>query len=392
MPGAEQLAVNDVLLLVDHLFAKSLVVSEPTGYRLLQTVREFSQELLLGSSDEEQTRRRHFKYFCHYARNCEARIRGAEQHDWNKKYYGAQDDLRAALDFGFSHDDLAADASEMVFDLSTFWFNGGIFREAAYYYQCALDACPPGESDLRVRLMRRGAMMRLYSGDPTAGATMKEALDMALRVGSNQTIADAYFSYGLQASDPKDAVEHMEEALRRFEQIGDMVGVAYSFAGIGEVAFVDGDYVTSRTFYVLAIERARASGDIRSEGAFSAALASVDLVQGRHEEARRGFQKAVAQILESGVMFNIYSMYPLIIQFIQREGRLMDAARLMGWCEKVRGSLGGVRDRMDQFIYDKVDSELRDHFGATDYSTLFAEGSSFTNDEAIQLANRCLGE
>ena len=392
MPGVEQLAAEDVLLLVDHLFAKSLIVSEEGSYRLLQTVRQFTHELLSESQDEHDTRRRHFRYFCDFARHCESRLRGPQQHDWNNKHLAAHDDLRAALDFGFSQSDLLLEASDMTFNLTTFWFNGGYFSEASHYYQCAIGACPPGESDLRARLMRRGAMIRAYGGDPTAGTTVKQALDMALRVGSDQTIADAYFSYGLQASDPKDAVEHLEEALRRFEQIGDMIGVAYSFAGIGEVAFVERDYVTSRTFYVLAIERARASGDIRSEGAFSAALASVDLVQGRHEEARRGFQTAVAKILESGVMFNIYSMYPLVIQFIQQEGRMMDAARLMGWCEKVRRSVSGVRDRMDQLIYEKVDRELREKFGEHDYSALFTEGTSFTNDEAIQLANACLSD
>ena len=235
-------------------------------------------------------------------------------------------------------------------------------------------------------------MMRLYGGDTAAGATMKQALDMALRVGSEQTIADAYFSYGLQAQDARDAIEHLEEALARFEQLGDVIGIAFALAGIGEVAFVDGDYVTARTFYALAIDRERNSGDIRGEGASLACMASIDLVQGRKEDARRGFQKAIAMILESGVMFNIYSMFPLVIQFLQHEGLLTDAALLMGWSEKVRRNVGGMRDRMDQFIFDKVHRELGDKLGEREYSLLLEQGSLLNNEEAIKLANISLSE
>src|SRR5690348_13542429 len=92
--GITELASDEVLLLVDRLFDKSLVVGEEGGYRLLQTVREFSQELLSEGQDETQTRIQHFKYFCHFARECEERIRGPQQHDWHKKYLMAQDDLR----------------------------------------------------------------------------------------------------------------------------------------------------------------------------------------------------------------------------------------------------------------------------------------------------------
>jgi len=80
----------------------------------------------------------------------------------------------------------------------------------------------------------------------------------------------------------------------------------------------------------------------------------------------------------------------LIRQFIEQEGRLTDAGRLMGWCEKVLRSVGGIRDRMDQFIVEKADRKLRDKFGENDYSILLAEGSLLSNDEAIKLANSCL--
>ena len=392
MAGSDRLVAEDVLMLVDHLFAKSLIISEGDGYRILQTVREFARQLLVGSEDEEQTKRRHFRYFCSFARDSEERIRGPLQHDWHKMYYAAQDDLRSALDFGFSRDDLALAASEMTFDLSAFWFNAGNFREAARYYQCALNACPSGESDLRARLTRRGAMMRLYSGDSAAGATMKEALEMALRVGSDQTIADAYFSYGLQTEDARDAIEHLEEALRRFEKLGDGTGIAFSLAGIAEVAFVEADYVTSRTFYRLAIARNELSGDIRSAGASTAALASIDLIEGNKLEAKRGFQNALKMVIEAGAIFPMYSMFALIIQFVQHEGRLMDAARLMGWCEKIRRNVGGIRDRMDQFIFEKVDRELRENLGEHDYSVLSNEGAALSNDDAIKVASQCLSE
>ena len=388
---AKQIHASEVLGMTERLIDKSLLFLEGFGgYRMLQTVREFGLEQLSAASEEEKTKRNHFEYFSGFAKKSESRIRGPQQHDWYIKYIAAQDDLRAALDFGFARCESAPAASEMTFDLSTFWFNSSNFREAVNYYDQALKACPPGDSDLRARLLRRGAMMRLYGGDDTAGRTMLEALDMALRVGSEQTIADAYFSLGLQSKDPREAIDHLGEALSRFEKLDDNVGIAFSLAGIAEVAFVDGDYATSRTFYKLAVARAMATGDVRAAGASTAALATIDLVEGHIEEARLGFQSAIVMILEAGVVFNMYSMFPLVIQFIQKAGDQSNAARLIGWCERLRRSVGGIRDRMDQYIYDQVDQGLSDQLGPELYAELLAEGAALNDDDAVALANESL--
>jgi tetratricopeptide (TPR) repeat protein len=390
MVGPDRLAEDEVMMLVDHLFGKSLVVWGEEGYRLLHSVREFGLDQLREHAEDENAKRRHFDYFREFARGTEARIRGPEQSIWYTKYSAAADDLRAALDFGFSCEDLVPAAGEMTFDLTSYWFNASCFREAVAYYRQAIDACPPGESDLRARLMRRGGMMAQYGGDQTAGDVLRAALNMAKRVGSEQTLADAYFSVGLYSKDVREATDNLEEALKMFEHIGDETGIGFCMAGIGEIAYVDGDYLTSRTFFRLSLERNQANGDVRSSGASIASLAAIDLAENKVEEARAALIQALRMIMETGVMFSIYSMFPLIIQFIEAIGQRKEAAQLMGWNEKIRREVGGIRDRMDQFIFDEVEQKLRAQLGEQAFSALVVEGAHMTNDEAVTLANHCL--
>jgi len=243
---------------------------------------------------------------------------------------------------------------------------------------------------LRAKLMRRGAMMRHYNGDPHAGNILRSALEMAKKVGSDQTVADAYFSYGLYLSDPREVIENLEESLRMFELIGDETGIYFCLAGIGEIAYVDGDLSTSRTFFALSVERAQKSGDLRSAGASIGAIAAIDLREGKINEACEGLVRGLNLAMETRAVFSIYSMFPLVVECIQHRGLLNDAAQLLGWSEKLRKSVGGSRDRMGQFIYERVDKDLREQLGAREYADVLADGAALNVDDAISLAMSCL--
>jgi tetratricopeptide (TPR) repeat protein len=387
----QALSADEMFDLLSRLVDKSLILWDPDrGYRLAQNVREFSVEALAEHSDHRVTKERHLRYFADCAREVEKNIRGPRQGEWQKSYRASQGDFRAALDFAFAHPELAPIAQEMTFDLTTFWFNTGTFREAVHYYGLALDSCAPGDSDLRARLMRRGGMMRLYHGDPSAGKTLEAALEMAERVGSPQTLADAHFSLGLFLEDARTAIEHLEESFRMFESIGDETGMTFALGGIGEVAFTNSDLPTARTFFNLTIDRALKSGDTRTAGANFASLGAIELAEGHLDLAREKLTQGLALIVEAGVTFNMYSMFPLIAQFLERAGDIFDAARLLGWCEGLRQGVGGIRDRMDQHIYELTQGDLMEILGSKVYAALASEGAALSFDEAVRLANKGL--
>lgn len=383
---AELITPDEAIGLIDRLVDKSLVVwEEGRGYRLLHTVREFGREHLRESDDYLEVKLRHYRFYCEFAKHTDDRIRGPEQRRWYALYSQLFDDFRAALEFGFSRPELTASTSELTFDLTAFWFNVGRFREAVGYYARALAVCPPGDSDLRARLMRRGGMMLAYHGDPAGVEMMGDALSIAQRIGSEQTLADAYFSLALVLEDSGVAISHLRKALALFERLDDRTGVAYSFGCLGEAVYTEGSLDEARPYFEQSLTRALALGDTRSAGTSTASLGTIQMDRGNTEEARRLFTQALDMVLETGAVFSVYSMFPLITEFVARQGHAFDAARLLGWSERIRLDAGGIRDRMDQFVYDRTHVFLKQALGEPVVSALCEEGMRFSQNEAISL-------
>jgi predicted ATPase len=68
-------------------------------YRLLETVREYAQERLLDSGEEEVVRDRHLAFYLHLAEEAASHLRGPRQLAALERLDTEHDNLRAALDW-----------------------------------------------------------------------------------------------------------------------------------------------------------------------------------------------------------------------------------------------------------------------------------------------------
>jgi predicted ATPase len=87
LDAAEAICGEDVLTLLSALVDKSLVLFENGRYRLLDTVRQFAEEKLAQSGEEEALREQHARWFVSLVESLEPRI-----------FAGASDRGRCALD------------------------------------------------------------------------------------------------------------------------------------------------------------------------------------------------------------------------------------------------------------------------------------------------------
>ena len=112
--------VDRSLLAVDH--------GEPTRYRLLETIRQYARDRLIGQGESDELRAAHFAYFRDLARAAEMPLVGAEMLQWLHKLDAEIDNIRAALDWAAEAD--VDGSTEMLVSLMPYWRVRGFGSEA----------------------------------------------------------------------------------------------------------------------------------------------------------------------------------------------------------------------------------------------------------------------
>ncbi len=121
--------LDDADELLIELADKSLVQSDGTRYRMLDTVRAFCAERLAEAGEQERFGRAHAEYFADLARRADPHLRGAEQLDWLDLLAADHGNLHAALRWSVRAD--PASALRMIAYLSWYWWLRGRVEGAA---------------------------------------------------------------------------------------------------------------------------------------------------------------------------------------------------------------------------------------------------------------------
>lgn len=191
-------AQSNVFGSLARLVDSSLVVAETAGqetrYRLLETVRQYANELLRSAGEEEPLRRQHCQWYLHLARAADPEflfrpagppfVLDAEH-----------DNLRAALAWALRSDE--ASALEIAVSLWRYWLARGYFMEGGQTLEAVLAACLQ-PSPLRARALFALAAFDVRRGnDRRLQALGTEAVDI---------IRSFHDPYGLAQALHSDAV------------------------------------------------------------------------------------------------------------------------------------------------------------------------------------------
>src|SRR5205807_549214 len=135
-------------LLRDSSLIGVVDTEEGLRFTLLETIREYSQEKLIGSDDYSAVHHRHRDHFLFLAEQAEAELEGPEQAMWLDRLETEHDNLRAALDWsleaGERKEAQPEDPSKiegglrLAGALSQFWYVRGDYNEGRGYLERAL--------------------------------------------------------------------------------------------------------------------------------------------------------------------------------------------------------------------------------------------------------------
>lgn len=226
--GIEQ---QDVLTLVAELVDKSILTMEGTGprsrYRMLEAIREYGGRLLTKAGEEVAQRQRHRDYYLRLTEQVRADWMSPRQLEWFARLQDEHANLRAALEFCFSHPGSQDTALALAGGLGRYWLASSGLTEGRYWLDQALQLSAEPSHAMAMALWVNG-WLAILQGDTTHGlALLDRSRAIAQQTGDDEALRRAIQFSGLAAlfqGEFAKALPLFEEALSRHRQAGDLDG------------------------------------------------------------------------------------------------------------------------------------------------------------------------
>ena len=165
--GIEQDEVLDRLTaLVDRSL---LIVDKQPGraprYRLLEPIRQYSEEKLRSSGEEAIVHKRHRDWYLALALAADAKLRGPEQVVWVDRLETEHDNLRAALAWSQQEPEGVEPGLQLATSLYLFWQMRGYLSEGRRWLEIMLFRGSQAPAALRARALSAAGLLAIISGD-----------------------------------------------------------------------------------------------------------------------------------------------------------------------------------------------------------------------------------
>jgi len=210
---------SEVLPRLRGLVEKSLVIAEEregeTRYRMLETLRQHSREMLREAGEERELRRRHLEWFRDLAEQGERARRGPQQDRWQRRLEREVENCRVALVWSRIEPERRESGLRLVAALAIVWHLSGHHREAYDWLTALLKGAP--DDNTRAKALDNAGFLALHlMGAATARPLLDEALSLARSAGTSAVIVSTLADLAaqrVQQGDAADALPLLNEAL-----------------------------------------------------------------------------------------------------------------------------------------------------------------------------------
>jgi predicted ATPase/class 3 adenylate cyclase len=429
----DDIEVFDIADVVSSLVDKSLVVAEPAGdrlrYRLLETIREYAEELLGAGTETNWTLSRHAEHFASFAERARTGREGGDERLWTPLVEAEQANFRAALTWAVGRGDAVLAARIIVALNMHAWFHlwsefdqwarsatDLIFRAskmpdelaAAAEAAAAFFAWGAGDSERASLLVDRGmqrpargdlptamlylsrAAVALTSGNITEAVTAdQEAAAWARRSGNAwwTSIMIAHLVMSTAASsDTQAAITLGREALAIARRVGSSTPIAFSAFALADT-IIDEDPDTAAEYL--------AGADAEMEAAdlgFMLGLTRGSLVfaLGRSSNPLRsvpGYLELLEQWRTGGTVAHLRATARNAAEMLVRVGRPDVTASVNGAMQALGSEppAGSPEARRLEAAVTKARKAL-----GSEFDELFRRGKDLTDDDLVSLVRDAL--
>lgn len=221
-------------------------------YVMLETIREYAEELLKNSGIIDEIEKRYVNYYLNLVENAEKEYSGPNQYLWLRKIERTYLNIFAAMGISMLKKDIDTEI-RMAGALGPFWEIRGRLNEGKTCIEGVLKRYKSSHNTSNlVKVLRWAGRVLLLSGD-RAGAekALNEGLELAIEYSDKYEEASIIYSIGLMLYGVND--EMMQRylwniSLGIFREIGDKAGIAQVLIELANVYYYSGEYSKSDKF------------------------------------------------------------------------------------------------------------------------------------------------
>ena len=237
---------DEIVDLVSSLVDRSIVVAEPHDgtmrYRLLETIREYSRELLASSDEAARVWSRHLRWFADLAAKGSDGLETSDELRWAKHLDAEVDNFRQALAWSVAGGE-AVDGVRLVAAIAPYWTNHGKVADAHTWLNSTIAAA--GELALPVRAMALAAfaMTSMHAEGFEAGIPYaEECVSLPHTPETVRWIADATAALAYAPGSVEQSLAQLDEARRLYHSIGRAFGEAEALEAMAQALTWSGDF------------------------------------------------------------------------------------------------------------------------------------------------------
>jgi DNA-binding CsgD family transcriptional regulator len=323
--GSSQAVSESVLDSLAVLVTSSLIqrgddsAGEPR-FSMLETVREFALEQLVGAGEEDAARFAHAAYFLQFMTEAESRLWASTSQPLLEEIEREHDNLRGALTWTIDHD--PETAMRLAGELGAFWSKRSYWVEGRTWLDRVLATeVLPATRDRAIALGRMAAIAGDQGDYADATRFYEECLGIGPQLGDFDVTARALRGLGIVASNQSEfdrAALLFAQALEQFQMLKNQPGIARCLNDLGLVADRQGDHDQAVAHQEEALPIARAVGDDWQVGIILGNLGEAYYSRGQFARGEALIQEALEvcrRIGDSfGIAVNLYNLGNFVLE------------------------------------------------------------------------------
>ncbi len=360
-------------------------------FRMLETVRQYSRQRLVSSSEHTPISSQHTAFFLQMAEEAEPHLIRDNQAIWLERLEREHDNLRAALDWCQGNETGVTLGVRLVGALWRFWSIRGYLGEGRERLTLALGrAGDDAPQALRAKALNGAGNLAENQGDYAAArAFYQESLSLRRHLNDPSGIAIALNNLGFVArAQGEYARAHrlFEQSLMIWRTLGNTWGIAYLLNNTGLVAYGQGDAASARRLFCESLTLRRELGD---KWGIASSLYNLGLAanaKGETASAYPFFEESMALWREVGDRAGIAYCLEGLAQTCEAEGKPRRAVWLLGAARALRDAMGVPLPPSERAVYDATIAALRAALGDAAFTAEWSAGRMLDWEQALAYA------
>ncbi|HEV7214235.1 MAG TPA: helix-turn-helix domain-containing protein [Chloroflexota bacterium] len=399
LAAVDAVCAGDGLDPAEHLTAlvslvdQSLVVMTrqegEARYCLLETLRDYAWERLIGSSEAARVKQRHTLYFVALAEQAAQEIQGPNQLSWFECVAQEHDNFRQAQRWCLAHGEAAL--ALRLSGVLWYWLYRGQIREGRQWLAevLALPQATPGTSERARGLVLAGIMASLQGDIPAANGLLDQGRSLAQAINDTKTVALALGAQGGQCRQQGDfatAGVLLQDAEKLLRGAGADAQLANVMAMQGLVAQNQGDAAPARRLFLESLAIGRARGDRLTMIVALLGLIDLAINRGDYVRARERLHEYLTVSLQLHDLISISWGLEHMARLATAEHQAARALRLAGAAAIFRRETGTLHSDAERARLEQRLAAARRRLTQEDAAAAWTEGQAMSLEQIIAYA------